>query len=114
MNAKSFIKSPELIHSIASNKKKMQFCFAALILVTIIAAIVGNEFGNPEALGYAVALVAIPLWAASMLLVFQINRKINSLSTAIFRVLISLVPILALYIVYRTAYEAGQFLRKPA
>jgi drug/metabolite transporter (DMT)-like permease len=114
MNTKYTIKSPELLRTITSSKKKMQYSFVALIVVTVIGAIVGKEFGNPEVLGYAVALLAIPLWAASMLLVFQLNRRINSLPTAIFRVLISLVPIIALYIIYRTAYEADQFLRTPA
>lgn len=43
----------------------MQFAFAALILVTVTAAILGRESGNPEALGDAVALLAIPHWAAN-------------------------------------------------
>jgi hypothetical protein len=107
-------RNPDFIHSISSDKKKLQYCFASLIAITIAAAVIGKQFGSPEALGYATLLLAVPLWIVCMVLIFQLNRKVNSLPTALFRVLISLVPILALYIVYRTSYEVDQFLRAPA
>jgi hypothetical protein len=114
MNKHSRQTSPELIRSVTSGKQKLQYVFAALLIVTIAAAFVGKQFINADALWYVVALVAVPLWSASMFLIFQLNRKINSIPTAVFRVLISLVPILALYVVYRTAYEADQFARSEA
>jgi hypothetical protein len=97
-----------------SSKQTLQYVFAALLLVTMAAAVVGKQFIDADVLLYLVALVAVPLWAASMFLIFQLNRKINSIPTAIFRVLISLVPILALYVVYRTAYESDQFANSKA
>jgi len=103
--------SAEQVKAIKSQKNWLVYSTILLIIVTLIPAALQDiaELSLPQFVFMAIYVAATVLWLTMMFFIFRVNYLISNLGHALFRVVISIIPILALYVVYRTSYEANQY-----
>lgn len=96
--------------SIKTKKEWLVRVTVALVLITIIPALLQAVLGLslPSFAYTATYMVSALLWLVMMVFIFHVNLLVSGFGHASFRLVISIIPLLALYVVYRTAHEADQ------
>ncbi|MBD9680303.1 hypothetical protein IB274_26605 [Pseudomonas sp. PDM18] len=92
-------------------KKRMQYCFMGTLVLSMLPSLFLKLTGGVPLLFLILAYLSPVLWIAMLVYIFRLNKRLSSVGYATFRTLISLVPLLALYVVYRTSYDANKVIR---
>lgn len=101
------------ITKVLKQKTQLHYFLFCLILITFVP-VIAKEYVSEVMLGYVSLVVfgiASFLCLGTLVLIFIINKNIHSIGYAIFRAAISVVPIITLYIVYRTTHDVNQFVK---
>lgn len=92
-------------------KKRMQHSFYAAFLASFLPSLIFQMAGGVPLLFLAVFFLVPLFWLAMLVFIFLLNKRLSSVGYALFRTAIALVPILALYVLYRTSYDANKVIR---
>lgn len=103
--------SNESIARITRLKKGMLYSFFSIFIVAFVVTGLVPDIDKHEWIQGLLGIVVVTLWISELTFIFLLNKRINSLFDACFRVFISLVPILALYVLYRSTYDANKAIK---
>jgi uncharacterized membrane protein len=102
--------SSQELDSILKSKKIMQYACLLTFVLSFIAGFVIKVIGYNELFAYVVVFIYLVLVALVLINIFLVNYKIHSLMYAVFRVLISFVPLCVFYVIYRSSYDVNKFI----
>mgnify|MGYP001135773843 CR=1 FL=1 len=101
---------PKRIETIARYRNGMLLCFFGLWALFIGVPLIGPATLQEPWLSIWVGSLAV-VGLAKFVFIFLLNKRVNSIGDAIFRVFISIVPLFALYVLYRSTYDANKAIR---
>lgn len=115
MNKETTTDDQETIELVGVIKIKMQNSLRNLIVAIFLAPFLvifsQAQFGQVDIMLYCVYVLVSMLYLATLFFIFRINYIVNSLPEALFRIVVSTLPILALYIVYKSSLDSEEFIK---
>jgi predicted neutral ceramidase superfamily lipid hydrolase len=102
---------PQSTEPLMQLKKRMQYCFMGSAVLGMAPSLFLSLAGGIPLLVLILGYLSPVLWIAMLVYIFRLNKRLSSVGYAMFRTLISLVPLLALYILYRTSYDANKIIQ---
>ncbi|WP_025562660.1 hypothetical protein [Psychromonas sp. SP041] len=102
----------ENVQLLLATKHKMQYSLFGLLGIFLLVFFIESQFGGINIIAYIFAVLAPTLWLITLFFIFRVNYLVNSLFSALFRVVISIIPIFMFYVVYRSSYDTNVYIKR--